>query len=126
MKNGCWLGNPRWRQSLSRVAAGSSNHPSPEWTAVGTRTLRVRDLKDPTDAMVEMDFAEEMQPLCCRADRPRLVGKESVVSPWFGTCRKFHEWEGFNIASCVEAGWQLRDGPFVYFKSEITSFTVQD
>jgi hypothetical protein len=116
----------RYLASLVTYVPTIVNHASLEWTAIALQTLRVRDLKDPTDATVELDFGDDAQPLRCRADRPRLEGKQSIVTPWFGTCSEFHEWEGFNIASRVEAGWELQEGPFVYFRSEITSFTVQD
>ena len=72
-----------------------------------------------------MDLGEDGHPIRCRAVRARLVGKQSVLTPWFGTCQEFREWEGFNMASRVEAGWQLPEGPFVYFRSEIASLTAK-
>jgi len=114
----------RYLGSVVTYAPAIVIHSSLEWTATASRTLRVRDLKDPTDATVDLDLGEDGRPLRCRADRPRLLGKQSVLTPWFGTCSEFRVWEGFNVASRVEAGWQLPDGPFVYYRSEITSFTV--
>jgi len=114
----------RYLGSVVTYAPTIVNHASLEWTATASRTLRVQDLKDLTNATVELDFGEDERPLRCRADRPRLVGKQSVLTPWFGTCLEFREWEGFNVASRVEAGWHLPDGPFVYYRSEITSLAV--
>ncbi len=79
---------------------------------------------DPTNTTVDLDIGEDDRPLRCRAG-PATIGRQIVClgAPWFGTCSEFREWEGFNVASRVEAGWDLPDGPFVYFRSEITSFT---
>jgi hypothetical protein len=114
----------RYLGSVVTCAPAIVNHASLEWTAIASETLRVRDLKDPTNATMDLDIGEDGRPLRCRADRPRMVGKQSVLTPWFGTCNEFREREGFNSANHVEAGWHLHDGPFVYFRSEVTSFTV--
>ena len=114
----------RYLGSVVTYAPAIVNHASLEWTATATRTLRVRDREDPTAATVDLDLGEDERPLRCHADRPRLVGKQSILTPWFGTCAEFRAWEGFKMASRVEAGWQLPTGPFVYYRSEITSFTV--
>jgi len=98
------------------------NHPSLNWTAVGPLTLRVRDREDPTGATVDIDLDDDGRPLGCRADRPRMVGKKTVLTPWSATCSEFHEWEGLRVPTRLGASWQLPEGPFVYFRAEITSF----
>ena len=100
------------------------NHPSLEFTAAGNRTLRVRDRKDPTGATVDIEVGEEGHPVACRADRPRLVGKHSVLTPWSGVCQEFQEWEGLRVARRVEVCWDLPEGAFTYLRGEVTSYTV--
>jgi hypothetical protein len=100
------------------------NHASLEWIATSPRTVRMRDLRDPTNASVDLDIGEDGSPLCCRADRPRLVGKQSVTTPWSGICIDSREWEGLKVASRIEVTWHLPGGPFVYFRGELTSFTA--
>ena len=100
------------------------NNGSLEWTAAGPLTLRVRDREDPTGATVDLDIGEEGRPLACRADRPRIVGKQTVLTPWSGVASEFQEWEGLRVASRLEVSWRLPDGPSTYFRSEVTSFTV--
>jgi hypothetical protein len=100
------------------------NHPSLEWAAAGPLTLRVRDREDPTGATVDLELSEEGRPLCGRAERPRLAGKQTVLTPWSGNGTEFTEWEGFRVASRLEAFWLYPEGPFLYFRGEVTSFTV--
>jgi uncharacterized protein DUF6544 len=100
------------------------NHDSLEWRGVGPLTLRVRDREDPTGAKVELEMSEEGRPLTCRADRPRLVGKLTVLTPWSGSFAEFREWEGIRAASRLEVSWHLPEGPFAYYRSEVVSLKV--
>jgi hypothetical protein len=100
------------------------NHASLDCTAVSPFTLRVNDWKDSTGATVDVDISEEGQPLTCRAERPRIVGKQALITPWSGTCAEFREWEGLRVATRFEVRWHLPQGPFTYYRSEITSFTA--
>jgi len=98
------------------------NHPSLEFTAGGDRALRVQDRKDSTGASVDLEINEEGRPIACRADRPRLVGKQAVLTPWAGTCLEFQEWEGLRVARRVEVSWHLPEGIFTYLRGEVTSY----
>jgi hypothetical protein len=100
------------------------NHSSLDCNAVGPLTLRVRDREDPTGTTVDIDIGEEGCPLACRADRPRVVGKRAVLTPWSGASREFQECEGLRVAHELEASWLLPEGPFIYFRGEITSFVA--
>jgi len=100
------------------------NHAAIEWTCPGFRTLRVRDHDDPTGATVDLVIGMQGSPTVCKAYRPRIVGKETVLTLWSGTCLEFKEREGMNIANQSEVCWHLPDGPFTYFREEITSFEV--
>lgn len=100
------------------------SHPSLDWTVVGPLTLRVRDREDPTGTTVDIDIGEDGRPLICRADRPRMVGKKAVLTPWSATCSEFREWEGLRVPTRLEVSWHLPEDPFIYFRAEITSFVA--
>jgi len=100
------------------------NHASLDWTAVGAFSLRVRDRTDPTGATLEMDLSEEGCPLGCRADRPRIVGKQTVLTPWSATPHEFKESDGLRTASRLEVSWRLPEGPFIYYRSEVVSIKL--
>jgi len=100
------------------------NNAALEWTAAGPLTLRLRDRQDPTGATVDLDLAEDGCPLACRAERPRIAGKEIIPTPWSGTGSEVREQEGLRLATHVEAAWHLPDGAFTYYRSDVTSITL--
>jgi len=65
------------------------NNPSLEYEALRPRTLRVRDRRGQTGATVDLDVSEEGLRIGCRADRPRLIGRQAVLTPWSATAAKF-------------------------------------
>lgn len=97
------------------------NHPSLHWSVAGPSSLRVRDGNDNTGATVDLEIAADGHPVACRAQRPRLVGKQSVLTPWWGTYLEFGEWERMRVASRLEVSWQLPEGIFTYFRSRLSS-----
>lgn len=100
-------------------------HPTLVWTAVGPQTLQLRDSDDPTGSTVNYEIGEEGLPICCRADRPRMIGKQSVLTPRSAAGLDFSERDGLRVATRLEAAWHLPDGAFTYFRSEVTSFAVE-
>jgi len=112
----------RYLSSIALCPAILLNHSSLECTAVNDSTLRVRDRDDPTGSTVEIEISERGEPLACRADRPRLVGRRTIVTPWSGMCSEFCEWRGLRVASRLEVQWHLPEGPFTCYRSEITSW----
>jgi len=100
------------------------NHASLAWTAVDPLTLRVRDREDLTGATIDIDIDDDGRLLGCRADRPAMVGKKAVQTPWSATCSEFREWEGLRVPTRLEVSWHLPEGPFIYFRAEITSFVA--
>ncbi len=100
------------------------NHPSLEWTAAGPASLRVRDRADSTGATVDLEVNAEGCPVACHAERPMTLGKRVVLTPWSGVGSEFREWEGLRVASRLEVSWHLPEGPFIYFRAEVTSFEV--
>ena len=114
----------RYLASVVFCPAMLLNHGSLDCAPVGPLTLRLRDKEDATGASVDLDLSEQGQPLACRAERPRLVGKQAVLTPWTGHFAEFQEWEGLRIASRLEVAWHLPEGPFPYYRSRITSFVA--
>jgi hypothetical protein len=101
------------------------NHASLEWTAIGPDTLRVRDRQDATGATVDIEISEAGCPVGFKAERGRLVGKQTILTPWSGTGSDFQEREGMQVPARFEACWHLPEGPFPYIRGEITSFVAQ-
>jgi hypothetical protein len=100
-------------------------HPSLEWEAVGPDTVRVRDRAGPDGATVDLTLDEGRGVVTCRADRPRAVRKGSVVTPWLVVCDVPWFWScGVRTPTRVAVTWQLPEGPFTYFRCEVTSVAL--
>ena len=112
----------RYLASIVLCPAILLNHLSLECKATGPLTLQLLDHEDKTGAAVEFDISPEGCPLACRANRPRLIGKRSVMTPWFATSWAFREWEGMRVPRQLKVSWQLPQGAFPYYVSEITSY----
>jgi hypothetical protein len=100
------------------------NHASLEWSAAGPLTLRVRDRADQTGATVDIELGEDGHPVACRALRPRLEGKSSILTPWSGHCSEFQEHEGLRIATRLDVSWDFPDGPFTYFRAQVATIEL--
>ena len=112
----------RYLASFALCPSMLLSHASLDWIAIGPRSLRVRDRTDPTGATLDVDIDEEGCPIAFRAARPRMVGKQSVLTPWSASGPEFKEWEGLRIASRLEVSWGLPEGPFTYYRSRVVSF----
>jgi len=111
----------RYLSSIALCPPILLNHPSLDWVVAGPLTLRVRDREDPVGATVEISVGEDGRPLGFRADRPRMVGKKAVLTPWSATCNEFREWEGLRVPTRLEVSWHFPEASFVYYCGEIMS-----
>jgi hypothetical protein len=100
------------------------NHLTLEWEAIGPSTLRVHDRADPATSTINVDLSDDGCPLVCYATRPRIVGKQTILTPWSGKGSEFREYAGLRAPTLLEVAWHLPDGPFTYFREEITSFSA--
>jgi hypothetical protein len=100
------------------------NNPSLRCNAVGPRTLQFSDSQDPTGATVDVDISEDGSPVGCRTERPRLVGKKTVLTEWVAMCSEFRLCDGLRVPTRLEVAWKPPEGAFKYFKSQLESFTV--
>jgi hypothetical protein len=112
----------RYLASLALCPPMLLNHPTLQFEAIGPFTLRISDSKDPTHAAIDLDISEQGCPEACRADRPRLVGKHSVLTPWSAIASEFRICENLRIPFHLEVRWHLPEAPFVYYRSQLTSF----
>jgi hypothetical protein len=116
----------RYLASLSLCPPMLLNNPGLIWSDAGSLTLRVQDRLDPAKATVDVEISEQGCPVACRATRPRLIGKQPVLTPWAVKAGEFREWEGLRVASVTEASWRLPDGEFTYYRSEVTSLVSSE
>jgi hypothetical protein len=114
----------RYLGAIAMCPAAILNHGSLEWSVAGPACLRVWDREDPTGATVDLEIGEDGRILGCRAERPRLLGKETVPTPWSAQCLEFRVWDGLRIVSRLEVSWDPPEGSFTYFRVELTEVEV--
>jgi hypothetical protein len=100
------------------------NNPALDFSAVGDRTLQVRDRLDTTRASVEVDLAESGGPVLVRAVRPMVIGKRVIPTTWSATGGDSQEYEGLRAWRHLEAAWHPPEGSFMYIRIDLTSLTI--
>jgi hypothetical protein len=106
--------------SVSLCPAMLLNHSSLECIANDDRSFSLRDRNDASGAIIQIavNYADEMTEF--RAERLRLTGKKFHLTAWSAACSDFCDWEGMRVPSRMQVTWHLPEGPFTYFRSEIT------
>lgn len=112
----------RYLASIALCPAALVNHSTIEFQALDSSTLRAYDTKDWLGAYIDFIISRDGMPAGCQAQRPRLVGKHSISTPWFTQGSGFRVYEGLRVPTQLEARWDLPEGPFTYYRSEVTSF----
>jgi hypothetical protein len=112
----------RFLASVILCPAALLNHATLEFQTPGPLTLRVSDQRDSLGAFVDVAISQNGEPVECRAQRPRLVGRTSILTSWRTRGSQFGVFEGLRVPTRLEAQWDLPEGPFVYYRSEVTSF----
>lgn len=100
------------------------NNPSLELSAIGPRTLQVRDRLDRTGASVDIDLSEDGRPVLTCAVRPMTIGSLVIPTPWSATGSDPQEYEGMRVWRRMKASWRAPEGSFTYIRIELTSFTI--
>ena len=54
-------------------------------------------------------------------DRPRAEGRGAVPTPWRGTFSDHGDLGGVRVPRRAEVAWDLPEGPFVYWRAEVTA-----
>jgi hypothetical protein len=100
-------------------------NPTLVWTQSASQTLHLRDSLDPDGTAVEYEIGADGVPMCCRAERPRALGKKTVLTSWAASGLEFREWDGLRVATRLEAAWHLPGGAFTYYRGMVTAFAVE-
>ncbi len=98
------------------------NNPFLEWTSTGASTLRVTDVTDPAAASVEIEVGADGRPVVSRAERPMIVGKQTIMTPWSATGSDDRLFDGLRVPTRLEASWHVASGPFTYIRVEVLTF----
>ena len=101
-------------------AAMAHNHEL-QWREMDERTVEVAtSVAGPRLAvLLRFDDAGDVVVASCD-DRPRAVGRSSIETPWAGEFSEYRVLGGVRVPARVEVRWDLPEGPFVYFRGQLT------
>jgi len=91
------------------------------WEMAGPNNLHATFDDGRTRASCDFEVDNEGQVLGgVAAARPRTVGKLVVDTPWSGVFREYQVFDGLRVPTMAEAIWDLPDGPFTYWRGQVT------
>ncbi len=96
------------------------------WESPDAETLRATFDDGTTTASVDFQIGYEGKVLGARvSSRARIVGKDTIPTAWSGVFGKYRRFDRVLIPSTAEAIWHLPDGPFPYWRAEVTDYRVE-
>jgi hypothetical protein len=95
--------------------------PPLAWEASEPNRLRVSF----GDAAVDFDVDADGRVVGGTApNRPRIVGKTFVETPWVGSFGEYKTVEGLTVPTVAEVSWLLPEGPFMCWRGRVVEFRV--
>ncbi len=101
--------------------------PSVTWQATPAGALGAAFDDGRTQVSLEFELNEEERTVSARAPhRPRIVGKESIPTPWSGTFSEYKMFGRMFVPTQAEVAWHLPEGPFTYWRCRVNDFGIVD
>jgi hypothetical protein len=71
--------------------------------------------------VVSATFTFDARGRVVRFDASRYLGggADAKLTPWFATCSAWQPFQGIEVPSQGEVGWQLAEGSFIYYRWEV-------
>lgn len=93
------------------------------WESPAANTMRATFDDGSTRATVEFQVDAEGRGLGVTAsNRPRIVGKSVVDTPWSATVCEYRTFGRLRVPTVAEVTWHLPGGPFTYWRGRLTDF----
>lgn len=101
-------------------------NPALKWQEVAAGHLRVS--LDAPDRPVTLDMRVDPEGRVTEAraaDRPADVDGAFIERPWFGRFDRWQQFGDLRVPTAAEVAWELPEGPFVYWRGEVTAYTTK-
>jgi hypothetical protein len=98
---------------------------SDERSAARGPSVEVSTLVGGRPASVRLSFDEAGLVRGASGIRPRLAGRTSVDTPFVGTFGEYVELGGIRVPGSADVSWELPEGPFTYWRGEVTSLVAE-
>jgi hypothetical protein len=115
----------RYLAELAWLPPGARANPAIRWTELAPGEVEAAADTSGGRAAVRLrlgaggDVLEASSP-----DRPRAQGDRSVPTPWRGVFSDHGTLGGLRVPRRAEVAWELPEGPFTYWRAEVTALEV--
>jgi len=115
----------RYLAELAWVPSAVRANAALEWRGIDATTAEAATATDGGRAAVRLGFDAEADLVSVFSpDRPRLDGRAIAPTPWSGTFWDHAPAGGLRVPMRAEVAWHLPEGPFTYWRAEVTSVEV--
>ena len=115
----------RYLAELPLAPAAMAHNRELEWREVDKSTVEVATSVAGPRLAVLLHFDDAGDVVAASAqDRPRSVGKSSIETPWIGEFSSYGVLGGVRVPTRAEVRWDLHEGPFVYFRGQVTALAL--
>ena len=115
----------RYLAELPWVPHAIASNPELSWREVDDGSIEVSTLVAGRAATVSLALDESGLIRGVSGIRPRLAGRTFVDTPFAGSFGDYVEAGGIRVPASAEMTWQLPDGPFTYWRGELTSLLAE-
>jgi hypothetical protein len=115
----------RYLAELPWVPQAMGSNPSLSWRELEDGAVEVSALVGGRPVSVHLSLDDAGLIRGASGIRPRLVGKTAIDTPFAGTFGDYVELGGIRVPSSGEVSWGLPEGPFTYWRGEVTSLLAE-
>lgn len=115
----------RYLAELAWVPHAMSANPELSWRELEEGTVEVSTLVRGRAVSVQLTFDEAGHIRTVSGVRPRLAGGSAIDTRFTGSFGDYVELGGIRVPGTGEVSWELPEGPFTYWRGEVTSLEAE-
>ena len=115
----------RYLAELPWVPHAMGSNPELSWRELEDGSVEVSTLVGGRAASVRLTLDDSGLIRTASGIRPRLAGRTSVDTPFVGRFGDYVELGGIRVPASAEMSWELPEGPFSYWRGELTSLEAE-
>jgi hypothetical protein len=115
----------RYIAELPWVPQAIGSNPELSWRELEDDSIEVSTLVGGKAASVRLTLDDAGLIRSASGLRPRLAGRTSVETPFVGRFGDYVEFGGIRVPGSAEVSWELPEGPFTYWRGEVTSLVSE-
>jgi hypothetical protein len=115
----------RYLAELPWVPHAIRSNPELSWRELEDGSVEVSTLVGGKAASVRFAFDDEGLLRTASGIRPRLAGRTAIDTPFTGSFGDYVELGGILVPGSAQVSWELPEGPFTYWRGELTSLAAE-